>query len=89
MTEHPLHPDLFGGDTPIVPQRSGSEYLAFRRAYKYRQAEKPGPNCGNCAFGFMRGRYRKCEFQGTSHSLASDVSRNKVCDRHKYPREVP
>ena len=82
MNDETLHPDLFGGETPIVTE-CRSPYVSFKVRNHYRSATDKR-NCGNCKNGcLMEGNtknYRKCKIQGITASQKTDVSKRKVCD---------
>lgn len=80
-----MHPDLFGGETPIIENHHG-QYKKFRLVHRYRKATEK-MNCSNCSHSFMSEgnskKYRKCDYMGNTCSVATDVSRNCVCNLHE------
>ena len=80
------HPDMFGGETPVVQMPTGGEsrYQRFRRVNRYRKAPAgSGRKCETCTH-FMVHRwdkkYFKCARMGDSRSTASDIRARGVCD---------
>jgi len=82
--------DLFGGDIPVPPppSKKGDTIMSrWTRLSHYRKAEKGSPErCLNCAWLCIRkyaGKYHKCAKMGRgglSHSPATDIRVNHVCD---------
>lgn len=80
------HPDLFGGDTEMVPKKASRETIQdmWVRVAHYR-IELDNPNCcGNCKHHVIPGGtanvYHKCKKLGVTGSAATDIRLKKVCD---------
>lgn len=79
-----LHPNLFGGETPITePKRNESRFQRFRRIYNYRKGEN-GKQCRKCRHHILKQhhgrRYHKCRMMGLSFSEATDIRALGMCD---------
>jgi hypothetical protein len=80
--------DLFGTDYTLPPKPNTaheSGYQFFKRQQHYRKPDGI-KKCKNCQHR-VSGRYNtkmlhKCELMGLSHSEASDIRVNNVCDKH-------
>ena len=58
------HPDLFGGETPIVTPVYVGQYAKFKQWNCYRKGTRE-QNCSKCEYMFRNG-YRKCRLMGCS-----------------------
>lgn len=84
---HDMHPDLFGGETPISKPPHGP-YEKRKKQLQYREAEAGSEKrCENCAHlikkNFHGRNYYKCELIGMSSSEATDIRLKNTCNRFK------
>lgn len=81
-----LHPDLFGGETPIVVP-SKSPIQDMKKRMKYRKAEPGEPRCKTCAhcmkISYHGKNYYKCELIGDSRGTATDIRLSDTCKHHE------
>jgi len=78
------HPDLFGGETPILRHINLSPFQQFRIQNDYRKGDKSSNHCGTCRYYTIRevaNRYHKCRLMGVTASVATDIRKFGVCDR--------
>ncbi len=82
--------DLFGKDyteTDLLPVRKTLLRSKLGR-FKYRKSESHAVRCKTCdhmAFRDSSGkRYYKCDLVSYSHSSASDIRCNNVCDAWEH-----
>jgi hypothetical protein len=80
-----LQPDLFGGESRII-EPSASPYKDFKIYRNYRKATGK-ENCSNCEYSLINNKWRKCNLMGASNSQNTDVSRNKVCNAHRWKKD--
>ena len=80
--------DLFGNETTLSPnKRYGheSEYQQFKRVNNYGSAVYKDKSCKHCVnkrkFHYNGKNYYKCILIGVSHSEATDIRLNRVCDK--------
>ena len=78
-----LHPDLFGGKTPIKEPVTG-EFARLKKKWDYGPSESPTFMCGTCKNLIKKvlangKNVYKCELIGDSASEASDVKLNHIC----------
>lgn len=75
--------NIFGGLDKIETEQ---KYGKIKTEIMYRPAEGDR-NCKNCVFSYQKNWYRKCQYIGFSRSSSTDVSQNKVCNKHRYEEE--
>ena len=76
--------DMFGVEIVTV-KKYGSKYLEFKGVNNYRKSDNKEVRCKTCEY-YMTGDYHtktlhKCELLGVSHSEATDLRVNNVCDK--------
>ena len=79
------HPDLFGGETEVKEKQPVTKISEWIRIAHYRPAENKVERCKNCihCFRFKQSKaWHKCELFGMSHSGATDIKLNFVCDNY-------
>lgn len=88
MSEDYMHPDLFGGETPMA-EPALSPYQKRKKQLQYRKADKDSDerckNCEHCIRISYHGKnYYKCELIGMSHSEATDIRLSYTCNQFKH-----
>jgi len=77
------HPDLFGGETPIV--KSNGEFKSKLESMVVRKAGRFDPKCKNCTHfirkGFHNKTYFKCALIGDTSSSATDIQAGYTCKK--------
>ena len=78
--------DLFGEEREYEQKPiKQSRYQLIKKRNKYRPKENDQDKCGNCLnhilWRYRSGRYHKCKLIGESHSTATDIRVNYVCDK--------
>lgn len=75
---------LFGDEIPDTDKKPHSPYKAFKARYNYRKSYDKTERCKTCKYcGYFQygTKYYKCKLMGLSHSNATDIRVNNICDK--------